>query len=313
MIFAENPVCTKIHGDGTYQPIEELMIMKRISFILVIFLCTVCVCFAQESRFLGSLDNPKNGDTLHLKPLGKVSGWAYYPAGVDRIDVVVNEKKVGTAKYGTDRADVKKAYPEQAGIEKSGFEYVFKAEDLSIGDKTITVLAVSKKGESQKVGSCTVKVLAKANNSFGCIDIPVENSTVSSSAEFLGVGGWIIDPDVGVKEVEIYLDNNLVGKAEYGIGRDDVKGAHAALPEKFTLRSGFGYRLDLDPLKEGSHTIMVREISNDGTYKVMGTRTFVLEKDRTTLIIIIIFFLILLGGWYFKRRARRRRLSSHGK
>jgi len=286
---------------------------KTISMLLILiaFLCTTCICFGQEKTFWASLDSPRDGDTFSLNIPSIIKGWAYYPAGMERIEILVNGKRIGTAKYGTERGDVKKAYPDLAGIEKSGFEYKMKAGDLSVGETTITVLAVSKKGESQKIGSSKVKVVEKGNASFGCIDSPLENYTVSSSQEFMGVVGWIIDPDVGVKEVEIYLDNKLLGKAEYGIGRGDVKAAHSALPEKFTLKSGFSYRLDLDPLEEGPHTVMIKEISNDGTNKSMGTRNFVLEKDRTGTILIIIVVVIFLGGWlFFRKRARARKAAA---
>ena len=93
---------------------------------------------------LGSLDNPTTGQTI--SGTAPVYGWLLEPNGKFVVNVLVDGKPFGAARYGVPRPDVRKAYP-HAPL-GTGFEYSLDTSDLRNGKHTITLNAVNEAGKT---------------------------------------------------------------------------------------------------------------------------------------------------------------------
>jgi GT2 family glycosyltransferase len=87
----------------------------------------------------------------------EVRGWALAPSGVERLQILLDDKPVGEAKYGLLRPDVQRAYPDFPDSDRSGFSFVFDSRQASDGAHRITVRAVAKAGAVREVtGNITI-------------------------------------------------------------------------------------------------------------------------------------------------------------
>ncbi len=93
---------------------------------------------------------------------------------------------------------------------------------------------------------------------FGAIDLPAPNSTVSGAAE---VAGWALD-DRSIDRVEVLLDGQVVGQAQYGLLREDVGDHYPGFPGLPAV--GFFYLLDSTAYANGGHTLQVRAVDVAG-------------------------------------------------
>jgi hypothetical protein len=93
---------------------------------------------------------------------------------------------------------------------------------------------------------------------FGTIDAPGPGATVS---DVLAIDGWAVD-DHGVAEIEILLDGEAIGVAQYGGSRQDVDGDYPGLPNA----PHFGFRFDLDTalFPNGLHILEVVAADTSG-------------------------------------------------
>ena len=92
----------------------------------------------------GSLDNRTTGQTI--SGTAPVYGWLLEPNGKFVVNVLVDGKPFGAARYGVPRPDVRKAYP-HAPL-GTGFEYSLDTSDLRNGKHTITLNAVNEAGKT---------------------------------------------------------------------------------------------------------------------------------------------------------------------
>lgn len=93
--------------------------------------------------------------------------------------------------------------------------------------------------------------------SKGCIDAPRNEETITGEYT---IRGWFTD-GYGIRQVDILIDNNYVGKAVYGDLRPDVK---IAFPEYKTNCTGFHYVLNASKLTKGKHYLVVRMVNFNG-------------------------------------------------
>jgi O-methyltransferase len=55
-----------------------------------------------------------------------IDGWAIHPGGIRQIRVFCNDVPIGCAEIGLERRDVREAYPEIAGSDRSGFRFLLE-------------------------------------------------------------------------------------------------------------------------------------------------------------------------------------------
>src|SRR5689334_7599625 len=122
-----------------------------ISFFVVLFLCNKGQVFAQGSLpSKGYLDSPANGAVLSGQ--STVSGWFLDISGVLKVEVQVDGKTVGAAKYGLLRNDVATAFPQYKNAH-SGFQYALNTVNLGEGNHSLTIKETGKNGSTSVIKS----------------------------------------------------------------------------------------------------------------------------------------------------------------
>jgi hypothetical protein len=99
----------------------------------------------------GLLESPKVGDTPGGKTL-PVFGWAVSPSGIDRIEVLMDGKRVADAAAWA-RPDVVKAYPSDPS---AGFRADLNTSSVSEGRHQISIVARGKDGSSRVLAEVPV-------------------------------------------------------------------------------------------------------------------------------------------------------------
>ncbi|XJZ29158.1 Ig-like domain-containing protein [Bacillota bacterium Lsc_1132] len=214
----------------------------------------------ENLKTLGNVDNPVNNAVVNGTI--EVRGWALDDYGLSKVEILVDGKVSGIAKYGSNRPDVARVFPKYNNS-NSGFLYSLDTTKLTNGQHSIMVRETGINGESTIIGTQTVNV--KNLQSRGSIDAPTNGATIQGDTI---IKGWSLDGN-GVKKIEVLVDGITVGAAQYGLARPDVK---SVFPEYQNANAGYQYTLNAKNLKNGSHTITVKEIGNDGTTSVIGNQ-----------------------------------------
>jgi len=199
----------------------------------------------------GYLDSVKSNMTI--SGFHNVRGWFYNSIGVKKVDILVDDKVVGTAQYGLSRPDVPLVFPE-VGMD-SGFSYMLDTTKLSEGKHTIEARGIGNNGVETTIRKLSVMVSSKIIK--GYFDSPKSNAEISGKTN---MSGWFYNSD-GVERVEVLVDGVFNGVAEYGRPRPDVPIVHPYVDNN----SGYRYTLDTTKLSPGVHTITVCGVGKDGS------------------------------------------------
>ncbi|MDP4090096.1 MAG: Ig-like domain-containing protein [Bacillota bacterium] len=183
-----------------------------------------------------------------------VRGWALNSAGIKQVKVYLDSNYIGDAETGTSREDVNAVFPGYVNGNKSGYSFELKQGIKAAGIHKITVEAIGNDGSKQTTAT-NIEIITLPQQ-FN-IDEPSSQNIKSSSFK---VRGWAIN-EAGVKEVNIYLDNKLLGKADYGSLRKDVANAFPAY--KDGQNSGYEYVVDTGTVSAGVHSLKVSVVGND--------------------------------------------------
>lgn len=100
----------------------------------------------------------------------------------------------------------------------------------------------------------------------GTLDVPHPDAVVSGRTT---VAGWAID-DVGIERVEVWVDGERIGEADYGSSRPDVARDYPGLPSEPNF--GFQYALDTADLSPGPHEITIRLVDEAGNPQALMPR-----------------------------------------
>ncbi|MFB3170069.1 Ig-like domain-containing protein [Neobacillus sp. 179-C4.2 HS] len=210
---------------------------------------------------MGFIDTPAAGSTVN--GMLKVRGWILDPSGVSKVDVFVDGKVIGQAKYGLSRPDVFNVFPDYQNT-NAGYEFDFDTSSLTNGSHSISVKSTSKTGATLLLQAKTINVQNLAPT--GHIDSPTSNSSISG---ITNVRGWFLDVS-GITKVEVLVDGKIMGQATYGISRPDVL---RVLPGYQNANAGYEFAIDTRKLTNGTHVITVRGTGNNGTTTVLPTKT----------------------------------------
>lgn len=101
------------------------------------------------------------------------------------------------------------------------------------------------------------------------IDSPVEGAQLSGSYP---VAGWAYKEDIGIAEVNLLLDGELVAAIEYDISRPDVVQIRSVKTDPNSPRLGFGHELDTSLLSNGEHILEIQLIDEKGVSTLYGER-----------------------------------------
>jgi hypothetical protein len=108
---------------------------------------------------IGCIDEPSSHTIINSNTI-VCKGWAYSESGIISIKIIIDDHEVGEADYGLPRTDVKKVYPQYAGIERSGFSFSQKIP-LVRGSHKLKVMAIGRGGDTKKLGEVAFRYLKK--------------------------------------------------------------------------------------------------------------------------------------------------------
>ncbi len=182
--------------------------------------------------------------------------------------------------YGLSRPDVAKYYPTHPDALRSGFFFPIDVGSLialgvregnhtmkiRVGDLEQTFADIPRSSGVPVFFSC---VTGNFFNPIGYIDVPRNFDYVNGTVTFLG---WAMDDSVRtVATVEIMIDGQVAGVAEYGFLRTDV---FAAYPTFRQDRVGWRFNMDTTQLSDGRHRMTVTAISSAGARSEIGSVDF---------------------------------------
>ena len=196
-----------------------------------------------------------------------VSGWSLNSSGVKKVQLYLDNKYKSDAAIGLSRPDVNKAIPGYTGGATSGYNANVNIAALSYGSHTLTVKSIGNDGSvtTNSTGIYKVPSISKRLTSQVYIDTPKANSNVSIVNNQLTVKGWSLN-GYGVQKVQLYLDNKYKSDAAIGLSRPDVD---KAIPGYYGgATSGYSGNVAISAVSEGTHTLIVKSIGNDGTIKI---------------------------------------------
>ena len=199
------------------------------------------------------IDTPINNEMARKQI--EIKGWTLSPSGVKQVNILVNNKQVGTATVGLSRPDVAKACVGYVGAGNSGYVYSLNTASFAKGVNTVKVQTIGNDGTiKEAIVNINVENLVPMIN----IDTPIQNQKINGDTE---IKGWALDAS-GVKKVDAYIDGQLVSTTNVGLSRPDVNSVYPGYPGGGT--SGFKCNLSINSYGSGSHQLLLRATGNDG-------------------------------------------------
>tara|TARA_B100000035_G_scaffold77224_1_gene64422 strand:+ start:49 stop:906 length:858 start_codon:yes stop_codon:yes gene_type:complete len=92
-----------------------------------------------------SLEEPVRGDTY--SGVGNLRGWAVASAGVDRVEIWIDDAYAFDAPYGGERGDVGDAFPDINDSANSGFSTAWNYSLMSLGEHAVAARAYDTNGQ----------------------------------------------------------------------------------------------------------------------------------------------------------------------
>jgi ADP-heptose:LPS heptosyltransferase/GT2 family glycosyltransferase len=223
-----------------------------------------------------------------------IRGWAVSAVGIASINVRIDDMVLGEAEIGQPRLDVGDKYADIPAARFSGFRFKAKAFDTAAGMHVVTV---SIRNGLDDVYQHRQGVLAEPINRAVVTPMPtsaptarrappptpvpkmvllkLETPVVAAGAMTqlvtgrLTLEGWVLGR-TGIAGVDVFLDEQPLGSAHYGLVRRDIAAAHPEWPD--SLRSGFAFHCPSRALRDGDHTLSLRVNAKDGETHVESFR-----------------------------------------
>lgn len=104
----------------------------------------------------GSLDIPRNGETVHGRTL--IRGWALDESGIQSVAIYFDRKLAAFAILDIDRPDVQQVFPTMPGVAHCGYQFEFVATGIQPGIHELLVQARSKQGATRDLGVATITI-----------------------------------------------------------------------------------------------------------------------------------------------------------
>lgn len=179
--------------------------------------------------------------------------------------------------YGLRRMDIERRYPLLRDSPHAGFRFVVDVGSLIDfgwleGRHTFTIRAGDISGQFADIDE--IPVLFRCDDrfdnesSFGAIDLPLEGLFFGGAVTLTG---HAIDWE-GVQRVEVYVDGQLLGNADYGILRPAIQSRFPSYPD--ADGAGWTFVLDTTRLANGFHELQVIVVDLEGASWLIGERKF---------------------------------------
>ncbi len=229
-----------------------------------------------------------------------VNGWAVCDAGIAQVRVMLDNQLVGLAACGHERFDVGSAFQDIPMADFSGFKFQSRVGDRYEGDHVVRVVVRSAQKaeiEGSIQVSCTaaepevveqepepplpepvVEEPPEHSTEFRFeLDAPsvVDGAVVEPVTGRLTIDGWLLSKS-GIASFVVYLDDQRLGDAHYGLARQDVGAAFPEWPN--SLRSGYAFHCPPRSLRDGDHTVRLAIRANNGR-EMERTFTMTVKKS----------------------------------
>jgi ADP-heptose:LPS heptosyltransferase/GT2 family glycosyltransferase len=206
-------------------------------------------------------------DAIRLSPDGRIAidGWAAGQSKISRIEVFFDGDALGDATCGLPRRDVGRIYPKLPFANESGFTFSGKVADPVDGWHLASLHF-----ELENSDRVTIDLDVEVTElELSGTDIPVAEETMIVRVDDMmivngragrlitsgfNLVGWSIARE-GITDVQIEIDGVTIGKAYYGMRREDIPGAYPDWPD--TLLSGFALAVPAKLLKNGISSFRV--------------------------------------------------------
>lgn len=110
---------------------------------------------------------------------------------------------------------------------------------------------------------------------FAWIDEPQRNAQLSN---IIAVIGWAYNEDVGIQSINLIIDNEKIGEADYGGSRPDVVEVKSVKSEPNLPNFGYNYSFDSTQFENGEHSLEIEIINTLGIIQRYGLRTINIEN-----------------------------------
>lgn len=203
------------------------------------------------------IDAPVNSFTSNNEDIS-VSGWAIHSYGINKIEVLINNRIVSETTTTSSRPDVAavfKDYSAFVNVDNSGYFLKVSKNLIPEGINNLVVRAVAYNGATI---SASRKITMVKPVSRLAVDRPADNS--NANGQNIVVGGWALNSS-GIQKVEVYLNGVLYGNATIGVSRPDVNAAYPGYPTG--NNSGYQLVIPFSSLAKGANTIEVKAYGND--------------------------------------------------
>jgi hypothetical protein len=205
--------------------------------------------------------------------------------------------------YGINRPDVARLYSGYVNADNAGFNFSFflgRNEDngqiqilsprtasglpelvgfTTGGKHTLAIRAGDEEETVTQFGAMSVDILCELQGgdqpAFGYVDEPTDYEFINGIFE---VVGWATDFQ-GVSRVEVDVDGQVVGIANYGLLRPDVPKNDFRVTSAFV---GFGFPLDTTALSDSPHDLVIYVVDRDANRTEIGRRKFVVNNNVAT-------------------------------
>ena len=226
-----------------------------------------------------------------------VDGWAVCGVGIVQVRVLLNGQDVGLASVGHERLDVGEAYPNLPMAHLSGYRFEKQVRDRCEGNHEVAVIVRNLRGDEAEHRVPILPSPAKAEpepppaplqasaepdpEQAGEFRFELDSPGVSNGAAValvtgrLTIDGWLLTRS-GIASFEVFLDDQRLGDAHYGLARQDVGSAFPDWPN--ALRAGYAFHCPPRSLHDGEHTVELRIRSNND---VVLTHSFRITVKKT--------------------------------
>jgi N-acetylmuramoyl-L-alanine amidase len=188
--------------------------------------------------------------------------------------------------YGLPRYDVARYYPTYPDAPRSGFMFTLDVGALmALGVRPGNHVIKVRVGDQQQTFSeipgpqgipvffqCAEDRVASA---IGSIDIPTTFDYVKGNVTFQG---WVGNERNNISSVEIIVDGDFIGVAQYGFPRPDVQQAYPFLPN--SLNSGWRFTMDTTKLTNARHRLTVRIMDTVGLRSEIASVDFYVQNPN---------------------------------
>lgn len=215
-----------------------------------------------------------------------VSGWAISPIGVRDVRVFLGDLPLGEVEFGLPRDDVGDEFPAIPMARFSGFRARFSLDpEVPKPDEVRLVAHNTLDDETQVVRTLELRAAPEPSATPPVpevfrieVDSPaiMDGQAIEIIGKRLTIDGWVL-VDGGVDSIDIILDEQPVGRAHYGIVRQDV--ARAFPHREDAVRSGYAFHFPPRLLRPGQHVAELRVLARNGQVQSRSIGFEVREAD----------------------------------